>query len=66
MDPVPSTSSQGISPPRKRPIDLGHLSANDKQCIINIYKQCKTDEPQMHMVDIVETIKKITGKIVYL
>ncbi|XP_050504984.1 uncharacterized protein LOC126883468 [Diabrotica virgifera virgifera] len=63
MDSMPSTSGNCPSPPKKRGVNLGrHLSSNEKQFIINMYKQIKIDDPGMKITAMVAKIKQATGK----
>ncbi|XP_050507733.1 uncharacterized protein LOC126885278 [Diabrotica virgifera virgifera] len=62
MDSMPSTSGNCPSPPKKRGVNLGrHLSSNEKQFIINMYKQIKIDDPGMKITAMVAKIKQATG-----
>lgn len=64
MDAIPTTSSAGVSPPRKRKrLDLGALALSEKQCIVNIYKQMLRDEQNVKMTDILSKIVNAMGKI---
>ncbi|XP_072400872.1 uncharacterized protein [Diabrotica undecimpunctata] len=53
--------SINFSPPKKRRVHLGHLSTNKKQCIINMYKQIKSDNSGMKVTATVAKIKQATG-----
>ncbi|XP_072397434.1 uncharacterized protein [Diabrotica undecimpunctata] len=53
--------SINFSPPKKRRVHLGHLSTNEKQCIINMYKQIKSDNSGMKITATVAKIKQATG-----
>ncbi|XP_050500751.1 uncharacterized protein LOC126880746 [Diabrotica virgifera virgifera] len=62
MDSMSSTSGNCPSPPKKRGVNLGrHLSSNEKQFIINMYKQIKIDDPGMKITAMVAKIKQATG-----
>ena len=61
METAPSTSSASMSPPKKRQrLDLGALSLAEKQCIINMFKKIRTDEPN---VKISAIVSKIVGTV---
>ncbi|KAI4467758.1 hypothetical protein MML48_2g00012427 [Holotrichia oblita] len=61
MDTV-ATSSASFSPPKKRKcLDIGHLSVAEKQCVLNMYKQLRTDEPNLKKTVIVSKISNIVG-----
>lgn len=62
MDTEP-TISGSYSPPKKRKrLDLGHLSVAEKQCILNLYKQLRTDEVHLRKTPIISKISNTMGK----
>ncbi|XP_056648364.1 uncharacterized protein LOC130452887 isoform X2 [Diorhabda sublineata] len=56
MDATPSTSGLCYPPKRRKLISLGHLSLNEKQSMINLYKQILTDQPKIKLTAAVSKI----------
>lgn len=64
MDPQPSTSGLSISPPRKRAtLGCGHLSVQEKQSVLNMYKELIRNDPTIKKTLINQQISTTLGNI---